>query len=273
MPRKEENPNQICRIDGNKCFMEAMRNAFEIHKILLNFIQYDPNKQQGSKFTCEIPIYLDFKDFDNIFYEVMISSSIIKQINKLAVDPNKKEYEKQLIIYRGGTKKDGNVIAKQLKIFRGRKKPIVLRAEIGKGQENQIGGFSMVGMPERYIDIGMEYKDLEILLLEIWKSVNGNAVEKELQKKYDDAMFEIQKLKDMITLIARSLNINPQELSNIINREPAKTTYAKNQNPEQINNNNRNNGYANNNVNNTNYSNNGNNYPNNYGYGSTYNFV
>ena len=136
MARKEDNPNQIVRIDGNKCFMEALKNAFEIKKVQMNFYQYDVNRPKGDRYTAEIPIYIDFKDFDSIFYEIMIGGSKIKEMNRLAADPNKKQWEKQLIIYRGGFEKDGQIKARQLKIFKGMKKPIVLRAEIGKGQKN-----------------------------------------------------------------------------------------------------------------------------------------
>ena len=115
MARKEDNPNQIVRIDGNKCFMEALKNAFEIKKVQMNFYQYDVNRPKGDRYTAEIPIYIDFKDFDSIFYEIMIGGSKIKEMNRLAADPNKKQWEKQLIIYRGGFEKDGQIKARQLK--------------------------------------------------------------------------------------------------------------------------------------------------------------
>jgi len=215
MARREENLNQIIRIDGNNCFMEALRNAFPIGKIQLNFFQYDKNREKGNKFTNEINIYLDFKDFDNIYYEIMHSGITIKDINAKALNPALKEYEKQVILHRGGSQSSENVNiikARQLKIFKGRVKPIVLRAEIGKGQKNKQGGYTMVGSPERYVDIGMEYHDLERLLSEIHRALMAYEVERTLQpiidRKFEEVNFEIKKLESMILLMLQSMPLN-----------------------------------------------------------------
>ena len=246
MARKEKNPNQIIRIDGNKCFLEALKSSFEIDKVLLNFIQYDVNKPQGSKFTSQIQIYLSFKDFESLYYETIFSGSLIRQINQLFNDPSKKEWEKQVILSRGGSKKDNNTIeARQLKIFKGRKKPIVLRAEIGKGKENAMGGYSMVGSPERYVDIAMEYKDLENFLLEIWKAINAHETVVSLNPKVDEMLFEIQKNREILQLIARQVGVSTFDVENIVNKEMPKPTYNNSQNNNQ-NTNQNNNQYQNN---------------------------
>lgn len=256
MARKEKNPNQIIRLDGNKCFMEALRGGFEIGKVHMNFFQYDLSRQQGNRFTAEIPIYMSIEDFHHVFYEIMISGTLIKKINALANDPTKKEYEKQIIISRGGKIQDGQPIARQLKIFKGRKKPIVLRAEIGKGQINErTGGYTMIGSPDRYIDIGMEYKDLEALMLSIHSAHIGYESYIASKSEIDKLKFEIDKIQDTLKLIAQTVNVNPNELNNILNREMPKPFSQNKPDNQQNNQNNMNNNqyYNQQNMNNQNY--------------------
>ena len=159
MASQNINWNQIARVDGNKCFLEVVSNAFNIQKVQINFFQYDLTRQQGDRFTANIPIYLGFKDFNNLFYNTILTGNIFRELDRLSNDPSKKEWEKQIILHRGGFKKDGIIKARDLKIFRGTRKPIVLRAEYGPGKENQKGAYYMAGAPEKYVDIGMEYID------------------------------------------------------------------------------------------------------------------
>jgi hypothetical protein len=254
MARSEKNPNQIVRLDGKNCFMESMKNAFEIGKFLWGFYQYDKTRAQGSKFTSEILVYLNPKDFDNLYYDILINGSLIKKINALANDPTKKEYEKQVVIHRGGTEKDGRVIARQLKIFKGRAKDIVLRAEYGPGQRNSMGGYTMTGSPEKYVDIGMTYEDMKLLLLETKRAWDAHSVKESMKDEISDLEFELNKTKKMLELIAKSVNVNNQELQNIINEEKPKPTYGKNQSQSANNQ-----GY-----NNQSYGSNSNNYSNGY---------
>ena len=277
MARREENLNQIIRIDGKNCFMEALRNAFPIGKIQINFFQYDTTKEKGNKMTNEINIYLDFKDFDTIYYEIMHSGATIKNMNAMAMNPSLKEYEKQIILHRGGSTNSENpneINARQLKIFKGRTKPVVLRAEIGKGQKNKQGGYTMIGSPERYVDIGMDYHDLEKLLSEIHRALAAYEVEKTMQpildRKFEEINFEIKKIEDLISLMIKSMPLNMpadiilKNVEEIKAKTLPKPIPAYKQNKQQNdtpvnnyqqgnNNNNNNNSYNYNNYQNNNY--------------------
>lgn len=158
---KERNQNQIKRVDGKNCFVEALNDSFNIGKVLLNFKEYDESKQKGEKFTKEVSIYIDIDEF------LLLSNDILSgKIYKLAEAEKAKgeKYPKEIYADMGGVSSKGIVrqdenrakkgrktltemyniptgkcLSRQFKIFPGLKYPFMLIAECGIGEESDTG--------------------------------------------------------------------------------------------------------------------------------------
>lgn len=184
MARKNANANQIIRKDGNSCFVEVLRNSFEIDRVLMKFVKYDLTKQAGNKITNEIDIYMTFEKFLRICYDILDSQSLIKGIMldkqkaQKEAEPGKPAYPKPRVLTQGGTsaeslkqkgksRPDGMSEARVLKIFAGDKLPIILQAESGAGKADSKGlivpqyGYK----PENKVVIPMTVDDTKELFL------------------------------------------------------------------------------------------------------------
>lgn len=146
---------QIVRMDGKGCFVEAVNNAFSINKVLLRFYQYDESRPSGSKFTGDIPIYLDIPEFlafchsieFGAFYKKILAE---KASYEEAIKKGEKKFPQPVYMKQGGTsaktlamrsksRADGMSEARLLKLVPGLKSFCVLQAEKGPGQEDEHG--------------------------------------------------------------------------------------------------------------------------------------
>ncbi len=185
MARKEQNPQQIIRKDGNNCFVEVLNSSFEIDRVLFRFINYDKTRESGSKITASIDIYLTFEQFFRIAYDILDSRTLI---NALANDKKKaaeeeartgnRVYTKPRILHMGGTsadslkmkgksRPDNMSISRVLKIMAGNKLPIMLMAEQGPGQTDSKGLIvpRYGNKPEQKVIIPLSADDTKELLL------------------------------------------------------------------------------------------------------------
>ncbi len=91
---REKNPNQILRIDGKNVFFEVMRNAFNIDKVQINFIEYDPqNKNQQTK---KIPLFIGIDKFLVLSNDIISGRiSALANKEKAETEKRKQEAEKQ----------------------------------------------------------------------------------------------------------------------------------------------------------------------------------
>lgn len=200
MPRRNANVNQIIRKDGNNCFVEVLSNSFDIGRVLMKFVTYDPTKATGSKFTNEIDIYLSFEQFLRIKYDILGSQSLIKRINAYKQEADaqtkatgKKTYSKQHILSQGGTsarslesrgkaRPDGMSLSRTLKVFAGDKMPFIFLAEQGPGEEDSKGlivpkyGFN----PEQRVMIGLSADDVKEIFLLTEAKLNAYLVGKQV---------------------------------------------------------------------------------------------
>lgn len=155
MPRKEQNPQQIIRKDGNGCFVEVVSSSFEIGRVLMRFYTYDKTREAGNRITNQVDIYMTFPQFLRICYDILDSRNLIKAIladkqNAAKESNGGRTYVKPRIISMGGTsaaalaakgksRPDGMGISRILKIMAGDKKPIILTAEQGAGEADANG--------------------------------------------------------------------------------------------------------------------------------------
>lgn len=246
MAKYEQNPEQIARIDGKNCFLEVMSNSFSIGKVRINFRQYDMNAQAGNRTTGKIDIYMSFKDFD-YFYQGISFNGNGYLLNEL------QNSQYGVTIYRGGRKNGNEIIARELKLQMGQKKPFVLLAEEGPGSENKMGGFSIIrGGNQNAIKkvmIPLELKDIVHIAVSTNNAIIAHRAAEEIKKTIK---FESQKIKDTLMQIAYVVGCDMNCIESIMNREPERTWG----NGDNKNNQNQNNGYNNQN-NQSGYSNGG----------------
>lgn len=169
---KIKNANQIFRQDGKNCFLEVLNTAFGIDKVLINFIEYDPN--QGNKQTKKIQIYMDVTDF--LVFAQDVKSGRIPAIQKQHENDQYPYTVKQYEILGGTSAKslekqnkkrpDGKSVSRQFKLVVGKK--YILQAEMGPGHENETGLIVPdynTKTAEQVVKVPMELRDLKALVL------------------------------------------------------------------------------------------------------------
>lgn len=175
----QKNPNQIVRKDGKNCFVEVMSSAFDIGKVLMNFVSYNTENQTGSKITANISIYLSFDEFYRLCHDITVTRSIIKEILTMAEAAKRegKRYAPQKVLCMGGrsaaslaaagvSRADGKSLSRQMKICAGEKLPIILSAESGPGEQSDKGLIvPKYQQPEQRVMIGFTYETIEELML------------------------------------------------------------------------------------------------------------
>ena len=150
MAKKDYTANQIIRLDGNKCFMEVLNDAFPIGKVHFGFYTYDVGKAEGSRITNNIQIYLSIPEFLALAQE--ISSGRLCQKAQVSLEQSKQSRSFPCPVFEslGGTsaerlrkmgqsRPDNMGISRQFRIIPGTKKPFLLNAESGPGQADQKG--------------------------------------------------------------------------------------------------------------------------------------
>lgn len=172
---REKNPNQIIRIDGRGVFLEVIRNCFNIGKVQINFIEYDPknNNQQ----TKNIPLFIDMDKFLVLANDILtgrisaLANKERERVEKLKKDLQAKGKEtkyiycKEIFTDMGGIpsaklveKKEawaerhpnkpmfrfdipeGKALSRQFKITPGASQPWIFSGEQGIGDDNNETG-------------------------------------------------------------------------------------------------------------------------------------
>lgn len=107
---KEQNKDQITRIDGNGCFIEILSGMLQGDKskgyegrVVINFAKYD--KANGNKMVCQIPIYIPISEFLVLAKKIEFGK-IDKLIaaEKALVEDGTHKYAKDVWQSLGGTK-------------------------------------------------------------------------------------------------------------------------------------------------------------------------
>lgn len=150
MAKKDYTANQIIRLDGNKCFMEVLNDAFTIGKVHMGFYTYDVSNAKGSRFTNNIQIYLGIPEFLALAQE--ISSGRLARKAQMSLEQSKQTQAFPAAVFEsmGGTsaaklrkmgqgRADKMGISRQFRINSGTKKPFLLNAEAGPGEADAKG--------------------------------------------------------------------------------------------------------------------------------------
>lgn len=150
MARKIVNPSQIIRLDGSKCFVEVLNDAFPIGKVHLGFYTYDVSREAKSRFTNNIQIYLDIPEFLALASDITGGTISKLAAASLAEAAKDSSFPKAVFETMGGTpanklfgtkqaRADKMGISRQFRINPGSKKPYLLNAESGPGMADEKG--------------------------------------------------------------------------------------------------------------------------------------
>lgn len=187
---------QIIRIDGRNVFVEFMRNAFEIGKVRMNFIEYDQSKQAGSRQSNYISIYMDIPEFLQLAFDYRSGKlhRLAEQARQHAQNSGSK-YAKEIYTQLGGTsaqalsmrgqaRADNMSISRQFKVTPGAKQPWILSAEQGAGKQNEKGLIVPQGRAEQVVRVPFT----DDSLVQVFETVRM-----EIQ-----AFYTAQRLKEML---------------------------------------------------------------------------
>lgn len=204
---REKNPDQIIRIDGQNVFFEVMSSSFAIGKVNINFIKYDPAKNNAQ--TSNIKIYMDMDRF--LALANMVTSGQLDALaaeakqehaQRLAAAKKKGEetkyiYCKEVFLDDGGTSAqkvrdqiaraeangtkrpynfevpEGSAVSRQMKITPGSRFAWVLSAHIGLGKETETGLIVMDGRPKENVLVPLSDIDLKRFVLITQAHIQG----------------------------------------------------------------------------------------------------
>ena len=177
MAVKATNPQQIVRKDGSNCFVEVVSSSFPIGRVLFRFINYNKQAAQGSRYVDNVEIYLTIPAFLRIAYDFE-SGRLDAVLNKNKQDAINQGYKYAfpLVLDLGGksakklaaagkARPDNMSLSRQLKIASGDKRPYLLIAESGPGEEDEKGLIvPKYKTPEHKVTIPLSVEDMiEIL--------------------------------------------------------------------------------------------------------------
>lgn len=170
----EENKlNQIIRKDAKNCFVESLRDSFEIKKIHLYFATYDMERPVGERITNSVHTYVDVDKFLELCRQIKCGEFGYKlQQRKKSSD------SKALFEYWGGTsaeslrkqgreRADGKSLSRIVKIIAGKQTDLLLIADSGPGEEDKNGLIvpRFGNKPENHVAVSMSLESLYELLL------------------------------------------------------------------------------------------------------------
>lgn len=170
---KDEKLNQIIRKDAKNCFVESLRDSFEIKKIHLCFATYDLSLPEGKRQTNNVQIYIDVDKFLELCRQIKCGEFGYK-----LQQSKKSSNSKALFEYWGGTsaeslrkqgreRADDKSLSRIVKIIAGKQTDLLLIADSGPGEEDKNGLIvpRFGNKPENHVAVSMTLEALHELVL------------------------------------------------------------------------------------------------------------
>ena len=165
---EERNQDQIIRIDAKNCFVESLRDSFNIGRIHFCFSTYDMTKPAGARQTNCINIYISAEEF--LETAVYIKSYYCKMDLTARRNENTNKPVRQWL---GGTsaeklmrigrpRPDGMSLSRIAQISWGNKSDVLFSAVSGPGRTDEKGLIrpTFGANPEQHVLIPMSYESL-----------------------------------------------------------------------------------------------------------------
>lgn len=170
---EERNQNQIIRIDARGCFVESLRDCFDIGKAHLAFASYDLSKPAGQRQTNNIHIYIDIAELLDLCCKLSSGELRWSMQNKKKIGDNTPIYQclggtsaEKLAKY-GRARSDGMSLSRTAQLVCANKTDFLFVADSGPGEKNEKGLIvpRFGKKPENHVSVSMTFESFSELLL------------------------------------------------------------------------------------------------------------
>lgn len=177
---------QIYRLDNRNKFVEVLSRAFDINKVIFNFIEYDTNKEAGDRITEQVTIYMDFPKF-RVFAHDMLSGRFAqigaKKISPIFQDLTGTSVER--LKAKNQEREDGMAESRKIMLAPA-SKGFFLTASAGPGEETDTGLIKPAGKPEREVSIVLTPEQAKELVLTTLAAIDHYLTAKETVRLFEE---------------------------------------------------------------------------------------
>ena len=169
---------QVFRCDGADCFLEVMLTGLAYDKVLINFTKYDVTQPKNQRITGSVGIFMDMFEAQRLSRDILSGRiCALGEVAKKKAAKNNQQYAPSVFENSGGTsaanRSDGVAVARSFSISPGAKKPWILCAKQGKGEEVGTGLIKMAGKPDVVVRVPLTNEKLKEFALAIEAVVNA----------------------------------------------------------------------------------------------------
>lgn len=172
--RDERNQDQITRKDARNCFVESLRDCFQIGRIHFTFASYDLTRPPGQRQTNQIQIYIPVGEFLNLCRKLECGELRYLMQNRKQSGDRRPIYETlggtsaEKLARQGRPRPDGRSLSRVMQLLAGSKCDLLLVADSGPGDAADKGLIvpKFGKKPENHVAVSMSFVLFSELLLE-----------------------------------------------------------------------------------------------------------
>ena len=175
----DSNQYQIIRKDARNCFVESLRDAFDIGKAHFVFAAYDLSKPVGERQTNKISIYISIEELLELHRKIVGGELRFLIQNKKKAGDKTPLYQslggtsaEQLAKY-GQSRKDGKSLSRIVKLtLGGTNAELFFVADSGPGEKSKTGLIvpKFGNKPENHVAVGMSFEAFSEFILKIGRA-------------------------------------------------------------------------------------------------------
>ncbi len=170
----ERNQDQITRKDARDCFVESLRDCFQIGRIHFTFASYDLTRPPGQRQTNQIQIYIPVGEFLNLCRKLECGELRYLMQNRKQSGDRRPIYETlggtsaEKLARQGRPRPDGRSLSRVMQLLAGSKCDLLLIADSGPGDTTDKGLIvpKFGKNPENHVAVSMSFDLFSELLLE-----------------------------------------------------------------------------------------------------------
>jgi hypothetical protein len=170
----ERNQDQITRKDARDCFVESLRDCFQIGRIHFTFASYDLARPPGQRQTNQIQIYIPVGEFLNLCRKLECGELRYLMQNRKQSGDHRPIYETlggtsaEKLARQGRPRPDGRSLSRVMQLLAGSKCDLLLVADSGPGDTTDKGLIvpKFGKNPENHVAVSMSFDLFSELLLE-----------------------------------------------------------------------------------------------------------
>ena len=170
----ERNQDQITRKDARDCFVESLRDCFQIGRIHFTFASYDLTRPPGQRQTNQIQIYIPVGEFLDLCRKLECGELRYLMQNRKQSGDRRPIYETlggtsaEKLARQSRPHPDGRSLSRVMQLLAGSKCDLLLVADSGPGDTTDKGLIvpKFGKNPENHVAVSMSFDLFSELLLE-----------------------------------------------------------------------------------------------------------